>query len=157
MCYRWIEIGAAALLAAGAWHGRAGGESGDADLVRRGEYLVNEVAHCTHCHTPHGGNGGHDRARLLQGATLPIRPKEPTKNWADRAPDITRSGLAGKWSEDEMVKFLTTGEDTDGEKPAPPMPVFRLHKDDARAVTLYLRSLPGKGGGGGKGGGKGGD
>jgi hypothetical protein len=24
------------------------------------------------------------------------------------------------------------------------MPVFHLHKDDARAVTLYLRSLPGK-------------
>ena len=24
------------------------------------------------------------------------------------------------------------------------MPVFHLHPEDARAVTLYLRSLPGK-------------
>src|SRR5690348_17362195 len=100
-----------------------------------GEYLVNEVAHCSHCHSPRGDKGQPDRARLLQGATLPIRPKEPTTDWADKSPDITKSGLAGMWSEADMVKFLTTGKNPEGEGPKPPMPVFRLHEEDARAVT----------------------
>ena len=85
-----------------------------------------------------------DRARLLQGAVLPIKPKEPTEQWAGKSPDITHSGLAGMWSEAEMVKFLTTGKNPDGEGPTPPMPVFHLRPEDARAVTLYLRALPGK-------------
>jgi mono/diheme cytochrome c family protein len=101
------------------------------------------VAHCTHCHTPQV-KGKPDRARLLRGATLPIRPKEKTEHWADKAPDITRGGLAGEWTEEQMVKFLTTGRNPEGEGPTPPMPVFRLHREDARAVTLYLRSLGGK-------------
>ena len=36
-----------------------------------------------------------DRSRLLQGATLGIAPKQKTKEWADKAPDITSGGLAG--------------------------------------------------------------
>ena len=42
-----------------------------------------------------------------------------------------------------MVKFLTTGIDPGGNKARPPMPAFRLNGDDARAVAVYLRSLPG--------------
>ena len=64
--------------------------------------------------------------------------------WAAMSPDITRSGLAGQWREEDFVKFLMTGQDPEGKTPRPPMPVFHLQKDDARAVTLYLRSLPGK-------------
>jgi len=145
-----IGIGALALLAAGVCLSRAGeppgsaAKGGDDVLIQRGKYLVHEVAHCTHCHTPRGDKGEPDRARLLQGATLPIRPKEPTQHWADKSPDITRSGLAGMWGEADMVKFLTTGKNPEGEGPTPPMPVFRLHDEDARAVAAYLRSLPGK-------------
>jgi hypothetical protein len=50
--------------------------------------------------------------------------------------------LAGKWSEEEMVKFLTSGMDADGKKARPPMPAFRVNARDARAVFLYLKSLP---------------
>jgi cytochrome c553 len=133
------------MLAAGVWLARAdeptksGPKSGDGgQLVKRGEYLVTEVAGCTHCHSP-----PEDKGRMLQEATLPIQPKQPTKNWADKAPDITRSGLAGKWKEADLVKFLTTGKNPDGMIPTPPMPAFHLHDDDARAVAAYLRSLPG--------------
>jgi len=114
-----------------------------ADLIRHGEYLVNEVAHCSHCHTPQDPNGQLDRSRLLQGATLPIVPKKKTENWADRSPDITSSGLAGKLSEEQLIKFLRTGVDPKGNTPRDPMPKFHLNGTDARAVTLYLRSLPG--------------
>ena len=43
-----------------------------------------------------------------------------------------------------MVKVLTTGVNPEGHKTIPPMPPFRLNKDDARAVAAYLKSLPGK-------------
>jgi hypothetical protein len=42
-----------------------------------------------------------------------------------------------------MVKFLTSGINPDGKKAMPPMPAFRLNAQDARAVFLYLKSLPG--------------
>jgi hypothetical protein len=42
-----------------------------------------------------------------------------------------------------MIKFLTAGTNPEGEKPIPPMPVFHLKTRDARAVFLYLKSLPG--------------
>ena len=115
----------------------------DTDSQRKhGEYLVNGATLCGDCHTPHDDQGKPDRKRFLRGASIPVRPKKETKKWADEAPDITSSGLAGKWSEDEMVKFLTTGEDPDGMKARPPMPPFRLNAGDARAVALYLKSLP---------------
>jgi mono/diheme cytochrome c family protein len=143
-------LGVVAVLAGATWAVHAAeppraGAKGDDSLVKRGEYLVTEVAGCTHCHSPKGDKGQPDRGRQLQGATLPIRPKEPTKDWADKSPDITRGGLAGKWSEADLVKFLTTGKNPDGADPTPPMPAFHLHEQDARAIAAYLRSLPGKG------------
>src|SRR5262249_46518128 len=139
MRYNWVGIGAVVL--AIAWMGRAGAErkpgkkAADEAVLRQGEYLVNEVAHCGHCHTPQNDKGQPDGARALQGATLHIRPKKETKDWADMSPDITRSGLAGEWGEEKMIKFLMTGVDPDGQKPMPPMPVFHLKKEDARAVA----------------------
>jgi hypothetical protein len=139
------------LAAAGLWQVRAGQESGPkaeggrsvADGVKHGDYLVNAVTMCGDCHTPQDDRGGPDRARRLRGATLTICPKKPAKDWADEAPDITSGGLAGEWSEPQMVKFLTTGINPDGMKASPPMPAFRLDAGDARAVYLYLKSLPG--------------
>jgi D-sorbitol dehydrogenase (acceptor) len=145
-----IGIGAAVLLTLGLWHAgageqpRSGAKADSAALLKRGEYLVTDVAHCGHCHTPQDARGQPDAAHQLQGATLPIQPKKKTDQWADKSPDITRSGLAGMWSEAEMVKFLMTGVDPEGNKPRPPMPIFRLHQEDAQAVTAYLRSQPGK-------------
>jgi fructose 5-dehydrogenase cytochrome subunit len=152
MHHRYLSISAAALavaalcyVLAGQKHRlRADAKDNQAELTSHGEYLVNEVAHCTHCHTPQDAKGEPIPAKQLQGATLPIMPKKETKNWADKSPDITSSGLAGKWSEEQMTKFLMNGANPDDEKPRPPMPIFHLKEKDARAVTLYLRSLPGK-------------
>jgi hypothetical protein len=68
--------------------------------------LVNAAILCGDCHTPQDSKGKPDRARLLRGAELPIRPKKETEDWADMAPDITSRGLAEKWGEKAMVKFL---------------------------------------------------
>jgi mono/diheme cytochrome c family protein len=161
MWYRWIGVGVVFLLATGLWQVRGGAQppergagGDDASLVKRGQYLVHNVAHCTHCHTPQDDQGKPDQSRMLQGATLPIEPKKKTKNWAAKSPDITRSGMAGEWEEEELVKFLMTGESPEGHSPRAPMPIFKLHKEDARAVAAYLRSLPGKKGKQKEGGGK---
>lgn len=151
MRFKCLTAGIAIFVAVGLWQVRADPKAGakkkrsadSAKLLKRGAYLVNEVAHCSHCHTPLDAKGQPDRSRLLQGATLGFGPKQKTDNWADMAPDITSSGLAGKWSEKDMIKFLTTGVDPEGEKPMAPMPTFRLHQKDARAVVLYLKSLKG--------------
>jgi mono/diheme cytochrome c family protein len=156
MRLKHLAVGIAILAAVGIWQVRADPQAGPkqksspdtADLVKHGEYLVGRVAHCGDCHTPRDAKGEPDRSRMLQGTTLGVVPKKKTEPWADKSPDITGGGLAGKWSEEEMLKFFTTGVNPHGEKPTPPMPVFRLHERDARAVTLYLKSLPGKKGGG---------
>ena len=150
MRLKYLTIGIAILVAIGIWQVRAAQESkakqksspDTADLRKHGAYLVNAAILCGDCHTPQDNQGMPDRARLLQGTSLPIRPKKETKNWADESPDITSRGLAGKWSEEGMIKFLMTGTDPDGKKARMPMPAFRLNARDARAVYLYLQSLP---------------
>ena len=140
-----IVVGVVVLVAAGLWSAQGGPDQGTkTNLSQQGSYLVHKVAMCVDCHTPHDKTGNPDGARELQGATIPFQPKTKTDKWMDEAPDITRSGLAGKWTEEQMVKFLMTGHDPDGMIASPPMPPYRLREDDARAVTTYLRSLPGK-------------
>jgi RNA polymerase sigma factor (sigma-70 family) len=109
-------------------------------LVKRGEYLVNQVARCGDCHTPRNGKGGLDMSRHLEGAAIWFTPKPKLRgDWESDAPDITTSGRAGRWTEEKMIQFLSTGE-----KSEPPMPAYQLTVEDARSVTAYLRSLAGK-------------
>jgi RNA polymerase sigma factor (sigma-70 family) len=109
-------------------------------LIERGNYLVNQVARCGDCHTPHNAKGELDLAHHLQGADIWFTPKVKFKGeWEKRASDITASGKASKWSEEKLIQFLSTGPKTE-----PPMPSFKLTQVDAQAVAAYLRSLPGK-------------
>jgi mono/diheme cytochrome c family protein len=135
-------LGIMAVLGCGWGLLRADAPKGNAALAKRGEYLVNQVARCGDCHTPRDARGRLDMTRHLQGAPIPFTPKQRGKEWEDKAPNITMSGKAGKWSEDRMINYLMKG-DSD-----PPMPAYRLTRDDAAAVTAYLRSLPGNGAGG---------
>lgn len=151
MRLKGLLLCAISLLTLGLWQAGAGQpplakqpRGSEAGLRERGAYLVNSVILCSDCHTPQDSHGNPDKAKWLRGTELPIKPKKETKNWADEAPDITASGLAGKWGEQGLVKFLTTGIDPTGNKARPPMPAFRLNSDDARAVAAYLHSLSGK-------------
>jgi mono/diheme cytochrome c family protein len=118
---------------------KAAGKGDAANLVKRGEYLVNQVARCGDCHTPRNAKGSLDMARHLQGAPMWFTPKVKRGEFEGRAPDITTTGKAGKWNENKMIQFFFKGEKSD-----PPMPVYKLTMEDARAVTAYLRSVPGK-------------
>jgi mono/diheme cytochrome c family protein len=128
---------ALALVAAAAvlWRAPAAGQAKDEnkndEALKRGAYLVNSVAQCGNCHTP----------RNAKGAPIWFKPTSAKfEKWEDTVPNITASGLATKWSEEKLVKLLTsTGVEADA-----PMPAFKLTEGDARAVVAHLRSLPGK-------------
>jgi mono/diheme cytochrome c family protein len=144
MRFSWIMLCVACVVLTGSWQLVAEDKpKADDAQIKRGEYLVNTIAHCGDCHTPHNDKGEPSMPRHLQGAKLSFAPKVMQKEWKDTAPDITVSGKAGKWSEEAMVTFLTTGKDSKGEKPKPPMPSYTMTLEDAKAMTAYLRSLPG--------------
>lgn len=107
-------------------------------LIKRGAYLTNVLARCGDCHTPRDAKGRLDMTRHLQGAKMWTRPVRQVGDWEDEAPDITVSGK-GKWDADKMITFLSTGKKTE-----PPMPAYNLSPEDAKAMTAYLRSLPGR-------------
>jgi mono/diheme cytochrome c family protein len=106
--------------------------------VERGRYLVQGVAGCGDCHTPTNEKGEPLTGKDLKGAPLMFKPTVPVPNWADKAPNI--AGLPG-WEDAAAVKFLMTGIAYNGLGPRPPMPSYRMNKEDAEAVVAYLRSL----------------
>jgi len=120
--------------------GQARSDIKNGETLKRGAYLVNQVAQCGNCHTPRNSKGELDTTRHLQGAPIWFKSTKITfDKWEENAPDLTPSGLASKWGEEWLVKFLSTGGRADA-----PMPVFKLAIEDARAVVTYLRALPGK-------------
>jgi mono/diheme cytochrome c family protein len=128
----------AGCLAGNVWRAPAQEQPKADAQIERGAYLVNEVARCGDCHTPRNDKGQLDTTKHLQGAPIWFTSKTKFKKWHNTAPDLTASGLATKWAEERMVKFLSTGVQADM-----PMPAYRLTIDDAKAVTAYLRSLAG--------------
>jgi mono/diheme cytochrome c family protein len=106
--------------------------------LARGKYIVDNVAVCGTCHTPHTSSGAQDRAHYLEGAPLWLNPTMAITDWPLRAPR-----LAGQPSgnDAEVVTLLTTGVWKDGKSLRSPMPQFRMTREDAEAVVGYLRSL----------------
>lgn len=110
----------------------------DAQSAGRGKYLVERVGMCNDCHTPRDGKGGLIAAEDLRGAPIGFRPLTEMP-WAEHAPPI--AGLPASWTPAQMAHFLQTGKRPDGSSPRPPMPEYRLSREDAWSVTDYLRRL----------------
>ena len=106
--------------------------------VARGKYLVEQVAMCVDCHSPRNEKGEYVRERWLQGAAIAFKPTVPVPAWAEVAPPL--AGLPG-WTEAQLVTLLTTGKDQKGKPAEPPMPEYRMTREDAAAVAAYLASL----------------
>lgn len=115
----------------------AAGRAKASAQVSRGEYLVKSVGLCADCHTPHDARGEPVMSQWLMGSPLPFKPTVEMP-WAPIAPPI--AGLP-TMSTAEAVKFMTDGEKPNGTRPLPPMPGFRLNREDAQAVVAYLKSL----------------
>ena len=82
----------------------------------RGKYLVERVALCGDCHTPHDAQGRPIARKALQGAPVEIHPVRAIR-FADRAPAI--AGLPD-YTDEQMLTFLQTGRRPDGSTALPP-------------------------------------
>jgi mono/diheme cytochrome c family protein len=107
--------------------------------VERGKYLVEKVAMCFECHTPRKANGDIDQNAWLQGAPIWILPVKPIAGWAQNVPPL--AGLPSL-TEEEGERVLEKGEGPEGEVLRPPMHIYHMKPDDAKAIIAYLKSLP---------------
>lgn len=103
----------------------------------RGRYIVEAMAHCGECHTPRNLIGGLDTARWLAGA--------PNPDGKGSTPNITPARL--RWSEDEIVEYLTSGftpeyDSVGGHMAHVVENMARLPEDDRRAIAVYLKAIP---------------
>ncbi len=112
--------------------------TGDATLVARGKYIVEDVAVCGNCHTPRNSDGELDRSRWLAGAPVPYLPARPDPNWPIVAPRL--AGLPPT-TDAGMITLLTTAIWITGKPLRDPMPHFHMTRSDAEAVLAYLKSL----------------
>jgi mono/diheme cytochrome c family protein len=104
----------------------------------RGKYIVEDLVICGQCHTPRDASGAPDRSRWLQGAPVWLKSAEPSDNWPLQAPRIA-GALPG--TDEEMVTLLTTGIWRTGTYLRPPMPQFRMSRQDAESVIAYLKTV----------------
>lgn len=115
-----------------------GEQAPSAGSVERGAYLVHHVAMCVQCHTPRNEQGSLQLERQFKGASVPVRSPYANQPWAYFAPDIAE--LPG-WGESDIMTLLQSGQRPSGLAPRPPMPSFRMSREDAAAVVAYLKSL----------------
>lgn len=111
------------------------------DKVSRGKYLVEGVGMCADCHTSRNEKGAFNQEKWLEGSLLDFKPINPMPNWANKAPGI--AGLPGL-DETEAIKLLETALTPENVPLSPPMPAYKMNKEDALAVVAYLNSLKAK-------------
>jgi len=129
-----LVLSCSSLLAAQTSQAKGGASS----KLAHGRYLVEQVGLCTDCHTPHDDRGQLLKDKQLQGAPIGFKPLGQVPVWADKAPPI--AGLPG-WDDAAAINFFTTGIGPNGSPARPPMPPYRFSRQDAEAVTAYLRSV----------------
>lgn len=113
-----------------------------ADQLTHGRYLVETVAGCGNCHTPHLPDGLLDPSKKFSGAFV---IKEPVfeAHAANITPDM-ETGI-GAWSKDDIVHAIRNGQRPDGTYLGPPMSFgwYRGMSDtDVQAIAAYIKSVP---------------
>jgi mono/diheme cytochrome c family protein len=132
-----LAICTVALCPAQAGHQGKGNAVSRGDDAARGKYIVQGVAVCGQCHTPREANGTPDQSRMLEGAPVWLKSAEGSENWPLLAPRLAGNPPG---TDEEMVTLLTTGIWRGGYL-RPPMPQFRMIREDAEAVVAYLKTL----------------
>jgi hypothetical protein len=131
-------LAAAVSLSAAGVADRSGSDP-PAAQIERGRYLVHDVAMCVQCHSPRDESGALIETKLLSGAPMPVRSPFPGQTWAAKTPDLRGLNFL---DEKQAINLLCNGIAHTGLPPQPPMPPFRMTRDDALAVYAYLKSLP---------------
>jgi mono/diheme cytochrome c family protein len=144
---RWLHVGGVAgsfvVLLAAAGSARTSSQAtppapSTGTLVAQGEYLANRVAMCVQCHSPRDVHGNLILTERFHGGAIPVLSPYPNRQFASQAPNI--AGLPG-FTDDQIIALLTEGRATDRDPPRPPMPPFRMSRQDAQAIVAYLRTF----------------
>ena len=113
----------------------------------RGAYLVQGLGHCSACHAERNPLGGMVGAMGTKVGDTLGGGQIMGSNWY--APSLTSSLEAGSagWPVEEIVQLLTTGVSPRATMSGPMAEVVSqslqyLTKEDARAMAVYLKSLP---------------
>jgi mono/diheme cytochrome c family protein len=111
------------------------------DPLTHGRYLVETVAGCGNCHTPHLPDGSLDESMAFSGAFVIEEPifRAYAKNIT---PDM-ETGI-GSWTDDEIVNAIRNAKRPDGTPLGPPMSFGwykRMSDTEVRAIVAYLRTL----------------
>src|ERR1700722_3914331 len=119
------------------------GHAGAADDIARGKYLVT-VGGCSDCHTPGTFLGKPDMGKFLGGSDVGFAI--PGLG-VFAGPNLTsdKQTCIGNCTEDQIITAFTTGKRPDGRILAPIMPykaLASLTKADAKAIAVYLKSIP---------------
>lgn len=135
----WHALGAAVLFALSGASLPAIAQS-KADLVARGDYLVNTVMTCQNCHTPIGPNGP-DFSKAMSGGLEFDEP--PFKVTASNITQDKETGIGG-WTDAQIKHLLRTGQRPNGVQIAEVMPTAFygiLTERDMDAIVAYLRTV----------------
>jgi len=120
--------------------GAASAQSAQADLVKRGDYLVNGIMTCGNCHSPKGPPAVTAGKDFSGGLSWDEPPFKVT------APNITpdkETGI-GNWTDAEIKTVMRTGIRPNGVHVAMIMPTGFYHimtDRDLDAVVAYLRTI----------------
>lgn len=114
------------------------------ERIERGRYLANHVAVCMDCHSTRDWNL---YAGPMVAGTDGIGGERFDENMGFPgtiyAPNITPHTLSN-WSDGELIKAITTGENKDGKALFPLMGYDRfgkMDKEDIYSIVAYIRSL----------------
>jgi mono/diheme cytochrome c family protein len=114
--------------------------------IERGSYIAT-IAICRDCHSPRSATSptGYDEEHKLSGGGISFRAADGTPIVPPNLTSDRETGL-GDWTDDEIIRAIRTGIAKDGHRLNPLMPyevgLQRMTDEDARALILYLRSLP---------------
>jgi mono/diheme cytochrome c family protein len=112
----------------------------NADLVKRGGYLVNGILTCGNCHSPKGPTGDIPGKEFSGGLSW---DEPPFKVTASNITQDKETGI-GNYSDADIKKLLRTGEKPNGVHIAMVMPTGFYHimtERDLDAVVAYLRTI----------------
>jgi len=107
--------------------------------VEHGRYIVEDVVHCVECHSSRDAMGNILPSTRFLGGPIPFRPSW-SNDWAASAP--RNKGLNG-YTDELAFRLFTQGSiGRSGAVLRPPMPRFRMSRQDAADVIAYMRSIP---------------
>ena len=115
------------------------------DVWNRGAYLVQGLGHCGSCHTARGW--AFDEVALDESSSTYLGGALLDGWHASNLRGDPLTGL-GRWSEQEVVKFLGTGHNVHATVYGSMLDAFNnstqfMSDDDLVAIARYLKSLPG--------------